>query len=152
MPKENNFYSAIMSFQSVINQYYPEPGNSDFHHFVLQQMIADGSKHNDDFILIAYAISANGAVLNGEAPYQLSVDSNTPPFAASKQKVQFANMKLDVEDLDELYPENSEDNDLIISPTGYYNETGYIVYTVKQNSGGLTTSAGSVTLNPSPPA
>ncbi len=105
MAKKNSFYGASLSF-SIVSTYYPVNSNFPyFHHFVFQQMIVDGSKADDDYSLIVYAVNTDGTILNS---YELPVSS--APTVKAKQKVQFANMKLDLIGLQQLYAVNPASN------------------------------------------
>lgn len=139
MAKRNTFYGAAM-LQGTVSAYYPSAG---FVCFTFQQMIIDGSKSDDSYNLIAYAIYQN------QTPIPVPLTA-TNSLLDAKQKVQFANMKLDTNGLATLYP-TGVNADMTITPLAYYQNTGYIVYQAT-TPGTIHPMVNSYNLNPSPPA
>jgi hypothetical protein len=148
MERKNEFYGAVIS-SSVISDYYP--GNFDFSHFVFQQKVKDGSKKDDEYLLNVYAVGINGMVMNNGETLELK-DKQADPSLKAKEKVEFANSKLNLTLLQQLYPQGAPVTDLKVYPSGFYLETGYIVYEAKPEPTGDTTTVPVVKLNPSPPA
>jgi hypothetical protein len=150
MSKENIYYGATMSFE-VVSDYYLNPAYPNFGAFVFQQQMDYATTINNDYWLIAYAVDIHGTVLNAGKPLPL-ITIMTHPFHADKNKVQFANMRLNMAGLYELYPPGGGvDSELTITPTGYYHSTGYIIYTATTIDDKQPLTPRSAPLNPSPP-
>ena len=138
--KKNTFYGAGM-LQATVSNYYP---SADFVCFIFQQMIVDGSKSDDDYNLIAYAVYKTGPPV----PVPLL---STNAVLDAKQKVQFANMKLDANTLGTVLYPSGVTSDLTITPYVFYKSTGYVVYNATTPSK-IHPLTNTYTLNPSPPA
>lgn len=141
MPK-NTFDGAIMS-QSSVGTYYP--ANTDFDHFVFQQMLEDPGDPDNAYTLCAYAVLKMGPPVL----IPLSPNLNGKGYKAPKG-VQFANMKLGSSDLAALYP-STVNGDITITPVGAYLGSDYVAYSAS-TQGGSGDVANTVPLNPSPPA
>lgn len=141
MPK-NTFDGAIMS-QSSVSTYYP--ANTNFDHFVFQQMLEDPGDPDNTYTLCAYAVLKTGLPVL----IPLSPNLNGKGYKAPKG-VQFANMKLGPSDLAILYPSTVK-GDITITPLGAYLGSDYVVYSAS-TQGGAGNVGNTVPLNPSPPA
>jgi hypothetical protein len=147
MSKKNQFYGAGMSFGTV-SKYFPN--DPDFYCFIFQPMMGDTTKENNDFTLIAYAVKQGGEVLNGGNPIDLTpLNKPREPKEVKAKKVYFANLKLCLNDLKDLYPPGSNSN-LDLYPSEFLKDTGYLVYTAETYSSQNTLITKKV--NPSPPA
>ena len=145
MPKINTFRGVTMS-SGTVGAYYPN--NLDFACFIFQQMIDDGTKIDDDYTLTVFAVDIYSKVMNGGDP--LTLGPLPDHSITAKKQVNFANMKLDLNDLKILYP-TGVISDMKVYPTKYYKKTGYVVYTAETESG-VTLATIKRPLNPSPPA
>lgn len=147
MSKKNQFYGAGISFGTV-SRYFPS--NPDFYCFIFQPMMDDTTKENNDLTLIAYAVKQNGEVLNGGTPIDLMpLSKPREPYEVKGKKVYFANLKLCLDDLKQLYPPGSNSN-LDIYPSEFFKTTGYLIYTAETYDSQNTLITKKV--NPSPPA
>lgn len=147
MARKNQFYGIVIS-GNVISEYYPN--NFNFSHFVFQQKIQDGEEKNQDYLLNVYAIGINGMVMNYGAMLNVQDPQNGSYPAGTL--IEFANAKLNLNMLMQLYPPGSIISDLSVQPSEYYEKTGYIVYTAKTIPIAVDASPIVVKLNPSPPA
>jgi hypothetical protein len=144
MPK-NTFNGAIMSYADV-STYYPT--NSNFDHFVFQQMLPDSSDPDNSFALCAYAVFASAS---GLPPVLISLQPNLNGKGYKGPKgAQFANMKLDLGELAILYPPGGGAGNIIIEPVGPYLGTDYVTYSAS-TMGSINGGTNTVTLDPSPP-
>jgi hypothetical protein len=148
MAKKNLFYGAVISYGTVTNYYHP-PTSSSFGGFVFQLMIDDKGHPNNDFKLIAYAVTLDGGLLNGGRPIDMKLHFTIPDEPCNRKEIKFANMKLDVYGLGLLYP-SGVTSDLTVKPTGCYGDTGYVVLTAETIDTELLKIAR--VINPSPPA
>lgn len=140
MPK-NTFDGAIMS-QAAVSTYYP--ANTNFDHFVFQQMLADPTDPDNTYSLCAYAVLKTGLPVL----ITLSPNLNGKGYKAPKG-VQFANMKLSPADLAILYP-STVTGDITITPVGAYLGSDYVTYNASTPGAGNVVNT--VRVNPSPPA
>jgi hypothetical protein len=147
---KNQFCGAAISYDTVkkyypINSKYPE-----FYCFIFQPMIDDTTKENNDYTLIAYAVKQNGGVLDDGSPIPLiPLTKPRDGVEVKGKKVYFANLKLCLDDLKQLYPLGSISN-LDIYPSEFFKNTGYLVYTAETYDSQNTLITKKV--NPSPPA
>jgi hypothetical protein len=121
--------------------YYPD--NSEFAYFVFQQVLADGTQSDDEYTLIAYAINTDGEVMD-----DLTFD---PPLThhslLAGHRIQFANINVYPDDLDELFNNAPPTTSLKLFPRHSVNYPKHIAYELE---GGLLER--SKTVDPSPPA
>ncbi|HTD42299.1 MAG TPA: hypothetical protein VK671_16830 [Mucilaginibacter sp.] len=151
MPK--NFFSGVIMTHDVVSTYYPvNYRNPYFDHFVFQPMIDDGTGADDNFTLAAYAVNADGTVLNGQNMLETK-EIETNPFPGTKPNTQFANMHLDLTALGILYPPGVKSDLYVYPPGGYYRqngvETAYVQYVAETGTG--TEVVINTKINPSPP-
>ncbi len=152
-----NYFSGISLAYSVVTQYYPvNYANPYFDHFVFQPMLGDGHKADDDFTLAAYAVDADGTVLNNQG----MLDTNPLPghkVQVTKKCIQFANLHLDLTALGQLYKPGSPPSELRIYPSGVYysnpngKETDYMLYTAETGDEVDPDVVVKTPINPSPP-
>lgn len=144
--RQNKFCAGILD-EDLVNIYYPNhPG---FDHFVFQQMIGNATGTEDHYKLVVFAVDQYGTVLNNGVGYHLD-KVNPPQDLLAHPCVQFANMKLTLTDLYNLYG-NEPVVSLLVVPAGFYNGTDYIYYDVSRLHG-LIGLGGTIHINPSPPA
>jgi hypothetical protein len=139
MPR-NTFDGAIMSHTDVSTYY---PSNTNFDHFVFQQVLEDTNGPDNTYTLCAYAVLIAGPPVF----IPLSPNLNGKGYKAPKG-VQFANMKLAPPDLAILYP-SGVTADITITPLGAYEATDYVQYSASTPGGNNVVN--SVKINPSPP-
>jgi hypothetical protein len=158
MPK-NTFKGAVM-FCTDVSTYYQtnqnnpiNPNYAVFDHFVFQQVLANPNDADNTYTLCAYAVFTP---VSGRAPVLITLGPQKrtgQPYKAPAG-VQFANMKLDKDDLNKLYPPlpaPPTTADITLTPKDLYQGTDYVIYQASTDGSGDTGAGGSVTLNPSPP-
>ncbi len=139
--KKNTFQGALIGYNVVETYYRNDP---TFSRFVFQQKIKDGSKANDDYDLMIWAIDNKGAAMNTEViPIEPLTDRPLP----KNKKVNFANIVLSRKDLDYLYISPTSKGELKLYPEEY-KDTNYVSYSAETINSPLRV----VKLNPSPPA
>ena len=147
MSSQNVFYGIIMKYD-VVNHWRTFPG---FQYFVFQQAIDDVQVGH--FTLIAYAVGANFLVLNGGSPIP-TTESNYKNFTGHKLDIQFANMHLNLQAVNDLYQQAGGTSPLHVypagDPNGYYKNTSYVQYEAATGIG--TEVFQSIKVDPSPPA
>ena len=141
MAKQNTFFGATLSYTDTISYYYRQ---GDFSRFIIQAMIENGGKADDDYNIVLWAVDNKGKVMNGSSAIKVPLNNHTLP---AKKKVHFANVPLSKEDLNDLY--KGDPFDLELRPV-FYLDTDYVGFDVyKVNE---VTLVALKTLNPSPPA
>jgi hypothetical protein len=141
MDKNNIFFGATLSYANTISYYYSQ---DDFSRFVIQVMIENGTKADDDYNIVLWAIKKDGKVMNGHSPIQVPSNGYKLP---GRKKVYFANVPFSKEELAHIY--QGEPFDIELKPV-YYQDTNYVAFEVLK--AGELTLAALKTLNPSPPA
>ena len=148
---KQNFFSGVKMTAATVSAYYKNPAYPNFDHFVFQPMIDDGSAANDNFTLAAYAVDKYLKVLNNGNPLPVNELNNN--YLGTKPNIQFANMKLDLTALADLYPAGVTSELRAYPPGGYYYqngvETAYVLYVAetKHAENVVVTKP----INPSPP-
>ena len=122
MPKQNTFLAVAMKNADLV-QYYP--GNDQFRHFTFQQVMEDGTKQNDEYILTAYAVDMNNEIMGDQI--ELVELEGTDPYLAPK-RVQFANLIATRSDLNTIFSNSTPVNDLCMYPQKCHNYPKYVAY------------------------
>lgn len=137
--KKNTFLAVEISIADL--DYYQSP---DFSNFTFQQLMADGTKNDDSYILTAYAINNDGDIMNDEQIVLKELSGS--PFHAGK-RVQFANVIMWREDLDQIFPNHIPNTVITLTPIKSAKYPQFVSYIV-QGGVGLSTTV----IDPSPPA
>ena len=138
MPKKNYFVVAEMSIADL--SAYQE---DEFNNFTFQQFIEDGEKNDDYYTLSAFAID-NDRNLMGDQIILKSKDGNSH---LPGKRVQFANIVLEKDVLDQIFPNHIPTSPLTLIPQKSVNYPNFIAYRVQAGAG----LSGTV-IDPSPPA
>lgn len=139
-PKNNRFYGGKISF-STIDDIRQMPG---FAGIYFQQGVTDGSKHDDNFDLVAYAGIDDGVgLIFQQIPISPIYDRSYP----KTKKLRFGNVILTKQKLDYLYAKPGSTSNLKVYPF-QYEDTDYVAY----NAETINSPVVAVSLNPSPPA
>lgn len=137
--KKNTFLAVEMSIADL--DYYQEPG---FNHFTFQQLMLDGDKNDDAYTLGVYAVNDGGDIMNDEQI--ILKELSTSSYVAGK-RVQFANIVLRYEDLEQIFPDHIPNTPITLTPIKTAKYPHFVSYTV-QGGAGLS----SIIIDPSPPA
>ena len=152
--KRTNKFSGIKLTHETVFTYYKNPNHPDFDHFVFQPMIDDdGNPDGDNFTLAAYAVTDKLKVLNDGNPLP-ATDMDDTGAIGTKPCIQFANMKLNKEQLGTLY--KSAKSGLSFyppKPISYFKDTAYVQY-IAETAYGFEHEKVLITskIDPSPPA
>jgi hypothetical protein len=141
MSKTNTFFGATLAYADTISYYYTQ---DDFSRFIIQAMIENGSKADDDYAIVLWAIDRYGKVMNGKSPIKVPLNGYKLP---GRKEVYFANVPFSKDELVEVY--NGDPFDIDLKPV-YYQTTNYVAFEVLKAK--ELTLAAVKTLNPSPPA
>ncbi len=138
--KRNTFYGGRLLFSTVKHA----REKVDFAGIYFQQGVQDGSKHDDNFELLAYAAYRYEKGLNYELLPVTPLYNR--PFRKTKT-LRFSNNILTPRILNELYEDEGSTSDLSVYPLRYA-DTNYVAYSAE------TTNSPTVArvINPSPPA
>ena len=140
MAKKNKFLPAKMLLADV-SIYYT---SSEFACFKFLQVMEDGSKTDDDYVLTAFAVGKMGEVIGKQIGLNnIPGDGHEP----KDKRIQFANLTVTKDVLIQIYGEGEPDTDLTLYPQASTKFAGFIAYNVE---GGFDLV--SVIVDPSPPA
>jgi hypothetical protein len=143
MPKKNTFFGANIPYADISVFY----NQGTFSYFVIQSMMADGEKDNDDYTIVLWAIDTKGSVMPGINPIMPRANSHELP---AKKKVQFANGYLTKRRLAALYVNGPFT--LELKPVEYKGDKDYVSFEIYNADLISLTPKALDTIDPSPPA
>jgi hypothetical protein len=143
MPKKNTFFGANVPYADIAAYYTHE----SFFYFVLQSMMADGEKDNDDYTIALWAVDNKGTVMPGTNPIVPRANSHE---LVAKKKVRFANVYLTKRRLAALYVNGPFT--LELKPVEYKGDKDYVSFEIYNADLISLTPAALATIDPSPPA
>ena len=138
MPKKNFFVVAEMSIADL--SIYQEP---EFNNFTFQQFIEDGEKNDDYYTLSAFAIDNDRNVMGDQINLK-PIDGNSH---LPGKRVQFANIVVTKEVLDQIFPNHVPTSPLRLIPQKSVNYPKFIAYIVQAGA-----DLSGTVIDPSPPA
>jgi hypothetical protein len=137
--KKNTFVAVEMSIADL--DYFQ---SNDFRNFTFQQLMTDGTKNDDSYILTAYAINYDGRIMNDE---QIILKELTGSPHQAGKRVQFANVIMWREDLEQIFPDHIPNTPITLTPIKSAKYPQFVSYTVQGGTG-----LSSIIIDPSPPA